>query len=96
VARIVHRIKQARLDYQQRIGRDVPIAEVARAIGVTRAALSNLERGRNLPNAETLANLCLFYGLDVGDLLVLEHDAPARPDRLRYQSTTSSCDLKAT
>jgi transcriptional regulator with XRE-family HTH domain len=66
MARIVHRIKQAQLNDQQRIGRDISIAEVARVIGGTRAALSNLERGRNLPNAETPANLCLFYGAGCG------------------------------
>ena len=69
MGKIVSKIRQARLDYQQRVGRPVPITEVATAIGISRAALSNVERERNEPSHKVLAGLCGFYNVGVGDLL---------------------------
>ena len=77
MAKIVSKVRQARLDYQQRIGRDVSIQEVATAIGISRAALSNIERGRTEPSYAVLAALCKFYGLSVGELLEYRDDWPA-------------------
>ncbi len=74
--KIYSRIRQARLNYQQRIGRDVSIAEVAKAIGISRAALSSIETERTEPKFETLALLCKFYGVGIADLL--EYDADRR------------------
>lgn len=71
--KIHSRIRQARLDYQQRIGRDVSVSEVAKAIEISRAALSSIETGRTEPKFETLAKLCRFYGVGIADLL--EYDA---------------------
>ena len=64
-----NRARQARLDYQQRIGRDVTITEVAQAIGISRAGLSWIEQNKTQPAPETLVSLCGFYGLTPGDLL---------------------------
>jgi DNA-binding Xre family transcriptional regulator len=73
LGRIVSKARQVRLDYQQRIGRSVSIQEVADAIGITRAALSNIEHGKTKQvEYETLRKLCEFYGVLVGDLLVYE------------------------
>jgi DNA-binding Xre family transcriptional regulator len=63
------KVRQARLDYQQKIGRPVSITEVATAIGISRAALSNIERERNEASLKVLAGLCGFYKVGVGDLL---------------------------
>lgn len=47
------------------------IQEVADAIGITRAALSNIEHGKTKQvEYETLRKLCEFYGVSVGNLLV--------------------------
>lgn len=73
MGRIVSRARQVRLDYQQRIGRSVSIQEVADAVGITRAALSNIEGGKTKQvEYETLRKLCEFYGVPVGDLLRYE------------------------
>jgi len=73
LGKIVSKARQVRLDYQQRIGRSVSIQEVADAIGITRAALSNIEHGKTKQvEYETLRKLCEFYGVLVGDLLVYE------------------------
>ncbi len=73
MGRIVSKARQVRLDYQQRIGRSVSIQEVADAVGITRAALSNIEHGKTKQvEYETLRKLCEFYGVLVGDLLVYE------------------------
>lgn len=73
MGKIVSKARQIRLDYQQRQGRPVSIQEVADAIGITRAALSNIEHGKTKQvEYETLRKLCEFYGVSVGDLLVYE------------------------
>jgi putative transcriptional regulator len=73
LGRIVSKARQVRLDYQQRIGRSLSIQEVADAVGITRAALSNIEHGKTKQvEYETLRKLCEFYGVLVGDLLVYE------------------------
>lgn len=63
---------QARLDYQQRIGKAVSIAEVARATGLSRAAISAIERGTKQPSLDTVARLCKFYGVSVEAMLEYE------------------------
>ena len=79
LGKIVSKARQIRLDYQQRIGRPVSIQEVADAIGITRAALSNIEHGKTTQvEYETLRKLCEFYGVLVGDLLVYEDRRPLR------------------
>jgi transcriptional regulator with XRE-family HTH domain len=69
LGKIILKARQARLAYQHRIGRPVSIQEVATKIGVTRAYLSNIERGKAWPNAQVLAKLCALYGVGVGDIL---------------------------
>jgi DNA-binding Xre family transcriptional regulator len=75
LGKVVSRAQQARLDYQQKQGKPVSIQDVAKAIGVTRAALSNLEaRKTEQISFKLLADLCKFYGVQVGDLLEYEPD----------------------
>ncbi len=79
MGKIVSKARQVRLDYQQRIGRTVTIQEVADTVGVTRAALSNIENSKTKQvEYETLRKLCEFYGVSVGDLLVYEARRAAR------------------
>lgn len=61
--------RQPRLDMAARLGRDVPIQEVADAIHISRAALSNIERGKSWPTHGVLARLCDFYHLTPCDLI---------------------------
>lgn len=72
MGRIVSKIKQARLDLAQRIGRDVSVQEVATQIGITRAALRRIENDEGFMTRDVLARLCEFYGLQPGDLLKYE------------------------
>lgn len=66
---IYSKARQARLDYQQRIGRDISVSEVARAIGVSKSALSQAEKRDARLSREMLDKLCKFYGVGPGDLL---------------------------
>ena len=66
---IRNKTRQTRLDYQQREGRNIPIAEVARAVGISRTAMSTIEANKTQPSYETLVALCVYYGVTPGDLL---------------------------
>lgn len=72
MGRVILRVKQARLDLAQRLGRDVTIKEVAEAIGITGAALRKLENDDGFMSRPVLASLCKFYGLQPGDLIKYE------------------------
>jgi len=72
MGRIISRFRQARLDYAQRLGRDVSVQEVATALGLTRAALRKIEHDEAFVSRPVLAKLCEFYGLQPGDLLKYE------------------------
>jgi DNA-binding Xre family transcriptional regulator len=72
MGKIVSKARQARLNYAQRLGRDVSIQEVATAVGITRAALRKIENGEVSVSFPLLARLCEFYGLQPGDLLTYE------------------------
>jgi transcriptional regulator with XRE-family HTH domain len=78
MAHLRNRARQLRLDYQQRLGRTVTIAEVADAIGLTRAALSRIEANKAQPSADTIAALCAYYKVQPGDLLEVVEDGLAR------------------
>lgn len=72
MGKIVSKVRQARLDYARRIGRDVSVQEVATAIGITRAALRKIEIDEAFLSRPVLAKLCEFYGVQPGDLLTYE------------------------
>ena len=69
MGKIVPKLKQARFNYQARLGREVTIQEVAKAIGITRPHLSNLENGKALPGWDILRALCSLYGVPLSDLV---------------------------
>ena len=46
--------------------------EIAKAIGVSQAMISDYLRKRKTPQIETLANLCQFLDLDANDILCIE------------------------
>jgi transcriptional regulator with XRE-family HTH domain len=68
----INKIRQARLDYQQRQGRVVSVKEVADTVGISRPALSQIENGRAAPSLDTLGRLCRFYGVQINDLVEFE------------------------
>jgi transcriptional regulator with XRE-family HTH domain len=72
LGKIVFRARQARLAYSVKVGRSVTVQEVARAIGVSRETLSNVERGITWPSRRVVEGLCRVYGVTPGDLLVYE------------------------
>ena len=59
-----------------RAGRGLSAAALARASGVARATLAELEAGRGNPTVETLYGLASVLGVTLADLLV-EPEAPA-------------------
>lgn len=62
MGKIVSRVRQLRLDYSQRIGRDVTIGEAAESIGISRVALSRLENDQTEQvSFDTLAKIITFY-----------------------------------
>ncbi len=71
---IIVKARQARLDYQQRIGRDVSVQEVATEAGISRAALSQIEHGKTWPSRKVFEALCRIYRLEPGELLELTED----------------------
>ena len=72
MGKIVSKVRQARLDLAQRLGRDVSVQEVATAIGITRAALHKIETDEAFLSRPVLAKLCEYYKLQPGDLLRYE------------------------
>jgi transcriptional regulator with XRE-family HTH domain len=46
--------------------------EIAKAIGVSQAMISDYLRKRKTPQIETLANLCQFLDLDANDILCIQ------------------------
>lgn len=51
------------------------LSEVATALQVTPVAISNIERGVNLPAAETLIRLCSLYGVDLAEIKMIRNAA---------------------
>ena len=72
MGRTISKARQARLLYQVKVGRTVTISEVAQTIGVTRAFLSNVERGVAWPSQRVVEGLCQLYGVTPGDLIDYE------------------------
>lgn len=73
MGKFTSRARQLRLEYATRVGRDVPLQEVADAIEVDRRSLAKIERGAiQRPNMEILEKLAAFYtkaGLDARNIL---------------------------
>jgi putative transcriptional regulator len=79
--KIVSKALQARLSYQARVGRKVSLQEVSDATGITKAALSRIERGETeRVDFDTLSKLCVFYGVGVGDLLEFDPNGRLAPN----------------
>ncbi len=73
--KLVSKARQLRLNYQAKIGRPVTVEEVAEAIGITRAALTRIERNQTERiDFDTVTKLCTFYDVGVGDLLELKDE----------------------
>ena len=72
MGKITGRFRQARLDYQSKLGRVVTVEEIADLVGISRQSLSDIENGSSLPRYKTLASLCKLYELQPGDLLSYE------------------------
>lgn len=74
---------QARLDYARRVGRPVPLSEVAAGAEVDRMALTRLEQGKTERyDGDLLARLCKYYDVGIADLL--EYD----PNDIRTPGTS--------
>jgi transcriptional regulator with XRE-family HTH domain len=71
-ARLVGLRKQRRLGN----GRKLPAADVAAAVGVTRAHISAIETGKDMPGRETARALADYYDVSI-DWLISGKSAPA-------------------
>jgi putative transcriptional regulator len=70
MAKIISKARQARLNYQAKVGRTVTAREVAESIGITNAALSRIEQGKTERiDFDTLSKLCAYYGVGVGEII---------------------------
>ncbi len=70
MGKIVSRARQVRLNHQAKLGREVTIQEVADKTGLDRKAIARLENNRTERyDADVLAKLCAFYGVNVSELL---------------------------
>lgn len=79
--KVLSKARQVRLAHAARLGRPVPLSEVAEAAGVDRMALTRLERGDTERfDGEMLAKLCAYYGIGVGELLKYDPDGTLTPD----------------
>lgn len=68
--KIVSNARKLRLAYAAGLGRAVPVEEVAKAIGVSRVRLTQIELNKvERYDSEELAALCNFYGVELGELL---------------------------
>lgn len=73
MVKIISKARQLRLNREATLGRRISVEEVARAIGVDRKRLTQIELGRMKEiDTETLARLCQYYGVGVAD--ILEYD----------------------
>ena len=73
MGKIVSKARTLRLQRQVELGRPVPLQEVAAALGIDRKRLTQIELGRMKEiDTATLAKLCAYYGVDVGDVLGYE------------------------
>ncbi len=80
--RVVSKARQLRLQRSANLGRQVTLEEVAEQTGITVAALSRIENNKNERiDFETIQKLCTFYGVPVGDLLMIEEEQPANKFR---------------
>jgi putative transcriptional regulator len=71
--KIISKALQLRLEKGRKENRVVSQEEVAEAIGLTRTTLRRVERGNTTGiDFDTLAKLCAYYGVGVGDLLELD------------------------
>lgn len=79
--KIISKARQLRLDYQAKLGKPVTAEEVSIATGITRTTLSRIERGETQAiGFDTLAKLCSFYGVGVGDLLEFSTEDIEEPE----------------
>lgn len=81
MGRIKSKARQARLSYQARVGRPLPLSRVAEELGINRVVLTRIEQGK-LENEifRSLEKLCGFYGVGIDELL--EFDPNAEPDAI--------------
>jgi DNA-binding Xre family transcriptional regulator len=81
MARIVSKARLLRWQKEQTERRTVPIQEVAAAIGVHYNTLGKIERGKTEGiDFDTLAALCAYYGVSVGEILEFDPNGIRTPD----------------
>jgi transcriptional regulator with XRE-family HTH domain len=82
MGKFVSRARKLRLEYATKLGRDVPLQEVADAIEVDRRSLAKIEQGKlQRPNMEIMEKLASFYttaGLDATNILEYNPEAMQR------------------
>ncbi len=74
MAKIKSKVFQLRKGYELKVGRRVPLIEVAEKTGIDRKTLARMEQDEEIERMDmgVLKRLCAFYEVGVGD--VLEYD----------------------
>lgn len=77
MAKLRHKLLDLIGEKERELGRRLTQAEIAEAAGVQEATLSRWLKTSFVkrPDADTVTNLCLYFGVDVGDLLYIDHNA---------------------
>jgi transcriptional regulator with XRE-family HTH domain len=75
-----------------RVERDLCMQAVASAIGISKATISRIERGRSIPSLKALSALNKFFGINITyDEVVKE---PDKPDLKGWIQVTEGEDLQ--
>lgn len=81
MAKVITKVRQARLDYSARIGRVVTVEEAARELGMDRKRLTQIELDRwDSIDRETMAKMANLYGVKkLSDLFDLDPEGIRTP-----------------
>lgn len=80
MAKIKSKVRRLRMQREAAEERRIPIQEVADRLGIDRKRLTQLELGRQSEiRMSELAELCKFYGVDVGELLEFDPEGIRTP-----------------
>ena len=84
MGKIVSKLRHLRLEYQLKIGRSVPVGEVADAVGFSRNRLTSFELGKvDRVSLDELERLCSFYGTGLGRMVNTDEILQYEPNNKR-------------
>jgi transcriptional regulator with XRE-family HTH domain len=73
--RVVHHLVDLISEKQKQEGRIIPKSEIVRESGVSHMTINRWLDGQ-FPDYDVERKLCLYFGIDIGDLLAIEQPEP--------------------